>query len=345
MKTPPLISIVITSYNGEDFLDRCLTSIYKSSFKNFEVVLIDNASFKKCSDVIAEKFISQTNFKLIRLDKNLGSSVGRNYGVKHAEAQYLFFLDVDAVIKKDCLEVFVDFIEKYPKVGAVHAKLLNSEERHLYDCGGYYLDNFGFLVDRAQGREDIGDLDFISPVLSGKTAAVFLSKEVYDKVGGFDEDYYFFLEDTDFDWRIWLMGYQVLFLPQAVVYHAFNTAEKTRNKKHYYTDFTIKYYGSRNYLLTLIKNLGVKKLFQILPLHIFCWLTVAFSFFLKRNFKRGFYILRGLSWNFFNLAFVLKKRKAIQCKRVVSDFDIDFLFGKKEGLGHYLSKIISYIND
>lgn len=345
MRTDPFISLIVVSYNSEKFLGKCVASIYESDFKDFEVVVVDNGSFDKSADSIDKKFISQPNFKLVRLEKNLGSSGGRNCGVRYTKGKYLLFLDADTLIAKNCLSVFANFAKTHPNFGALHAKLLQLEKAQFYDYAGDYLDPFGFLVDRAKGKKDTGDLDYVFPILSGKTAAVLVSRKAYGAVNGFDEDYFFLLEDTDFDWKLWLTGFQVLFLPQAVVYHGFHAAEKTKRKDHHYFNISLKYYGARNYLLTLIKNLGAKKLWQIVPLHILCWLVMALTLLLKGKFRQSFSIMQGLNWNFINLPYVLKKRRAIQKKRVVSDSDIDFLFIPKEKFGHYLGKIISYSND
>lgn len=345
MKTDPLISIVVVSYNSEKFLNKCIASIYRSDFKDFEVVVVDNGSFDGSANSIKKRFFSQPNFKLIGLEKNLGSSVGRNCGVTQANGQYLLFLDADTVIAKNCLSAFANFIKSHPNTGALHAKLLNLETPQFYDYAGDYLDPFGFLVDRAKGKKDRGDLDYVFPILSGKTAAVLVGRKAYDAVGGFDEDYFFMLEDTDFDWKLWLMGYQVLFLPQAVAYHGFQTAEKTKNKERYYLNVPLKYYGARNYLLTLIKNLGVKRLLRIVPLHILCWLVMALAFLFKGKSRESFKIMQGLGWNFINLPLVLRKRRQLQTRRVLSDSDLNFLFIPCEKVSHYLGKIVSYTND
>jgi len=340
-----MISIIIVSYNSERFLNNCLVSVYKSDFKDFEVIVVDNASVKKVADHIEKRFLRRANFKLLRLEKNLGSAGGRNHGARLAKGEYWLFLDPDTVMVKDCLRRGVDFIQSHPGVGAVHAKLLNLERRHFFDYAGDYLDCFGFLVDRAKGMKDDGSLDYIWPILSGKTAAVLVKKEAYEVVEGFDEDYFFMLEDTDFDWKLWLKGYQVLFLPEMVVYHGFNTKEKERNKEQHYSNSVIKYYGARNYLLTLLKNLGTRKLITIVPWHVVCWLVMAVIFLFKGKVRSACYIVKGLGWNLVNLGLVLKKRRKWQKERVLTDRELDFLFISREKLNHYLGKIVSYSND
>lgn len=341
MEKKPLLSIIIPSYNAEAFLNECIVSIYESDFRNFELIIIDNGSINEIRDFIDKHFLFRSNFKLLRLNQNRGSSFGRSYGAKQARGDFLLFLDADTVLKKDCLTTLVNFIRDFPHIGAVHAKLLNLERPEFYDCAGNYLDPFGFLVNRANGRKDTGDLDYVYPILSGKSAAVLVSKAMYRKLRGFDEDYFFLVEDTDFDWRLWLEGHPVVFFPRAVVYHRFNTSRKNIKGQYYYPNCI--YYGSRNYLLTLLKNLGAKSLAQIVPLHIFCWLAMSLAFLLKGKVRNSWYIIRGLGWNLANLPLVLKKRYFVQSRRIVSDKDINFLFLSYQKPSYYLKKIFSYI--
>jgi len=344
MEQKPFFSIIITSFNSGAFLRNCLQSIYQSDFHNFEVVLVDNASIDDSFAKISQKILSRPNLKLVRIKKNIGSVGGRITGIKKNRGKYLFFLDADTVVEKNCLESLAKFLRQHPEVGAVHPKLLNLEKRQYFDYAGDYLDPFGFLVNRAKGEKDYGQFDDIVPILSSKTAAAAVKKEAYEKIGGFDKDYFFYLEDTDLDWRLWLADYPVLFFPKAVVYHGFNTTEKNKNKGKYYSEKEIKYFGPRNYLLTLLKNLGAKKTIKIIPLHIFFWLLTAFFFLIKGKYKDSFYIIKGILWNFFHLPKVLRKRAVIQKNRSLSDEDLEFLFKRKEPLNFYLKRLFSYIS-
>lgn len=309
------------------------------------MILVDNASNDNSVKDLLPKLLLKPNFKLVRIRKNAGSAGGRIAGIKKSRGQYLFFLDADTVIKKNCLETLAEFLKKHPEVGMVHPKLLNLERKQFFDCAGDYLDPFGFLISRAQGRKDDGSLDYICPILSSKTAAAVIKKDVYKKVGGFDKDYFFLLEDTDLDWRLWLSGFSVLFFPKAVVYHGFNTSEKNKNKSKYYSEFVVRFYGPRNYFLTLVKNLGTIKLLKTLPLHLGCWFSVIISLLWKGSFKEASYTAGGILWNLKNLPLVLRKRAVVQKNRKLSDEDLGFLFKPLGDRKQYFLRLKSYISD
>jgi N-acetylglucosaminyl-diphospho-decaprenol L-rhamnosyltransferase len=343
MTHKPFFSIVIVSYNSAPFINSCLKSIYASSFKDFEIIIVDNYSQDDTLKIIKPSYLRRTNLKLISLKQNIGSAAGRNLGAKQARGQFLLFLDPDTEMAPDCLKQYRHFTQLYPQFGAAQAKLLNLQRQQYFDSAGEYLDALGFLVDRASGAKDTGQLDFTAPILAGKTACVLVNHQAFQAIGGFDKTYFFLLEDADLFWRLWLNGYLVLFYPQAKVYHAFNTPAKNLRHAVHYSGSLIQYRGSRNYLFTLLKNLGPKKLLTIVPLHCLVWLSVATIFVLKLQLQQSLAIIKGLFWNLFHLGFVWKKRAQVQRKRRLSDEELDFLFCPPPPLSLYLKKIFSYV--
>lgn len=345
MSAKPLVTIIIVTRNSQHFITACLQSIFTSTYQQFEIIIIDNASTDKTLTTIQTLPRQRANILVHESSTNIGSAGGRNLGVKNSKGKYILFLDPDTEIDKHALNHFVQFMQKYPYIGAAQGKLLNLERPQYYDSAGELLDPLGFLSDRAQGTRDVGQLDLVAPMLAGKTAALFARKTAFDHIGGFDTDYFFLLEDGDFDWRLWLHGFPVVFLPQAVIYHGFNTNKKNLQKDLHYSNYTIRYYGSRNYVFTLIKNLSLKKLILILPPHLLSWVIMAFSLLLKGNLQSSWYIIKGLSWNLTHIRFVVSKRHQLQTQRVISDDQLGFLFTSRLPFHQYLLKIKSYAHD
>ena len=233
-------------------------------------------------------------------------------------------------------------MENDSSIGAAQAKLLRMDTDNLYDCAGDYLGPLGFLIERSRGAKDVGQFDFITDILSAKSAASIIKADLFRRIGGFDEDYYMYLEETDLSWRVWLSGHKVVFIPGAVVYHAFNTPKK--DFKIYYPKKIVRYYGCRNYITTLIKNLEPRNLMRILPFHISCWFCLSFLFILKRNLLDGFYILKGIGWNTLNINFLANKRKFINRRiRIVSDRQILSKVMDGKTIYYYLSKAMAYL--
>ncbi len=338
----PLVSIIIVNRNGIVFIEDCLNSVFNSHYTNFEVILVDNDSKDGSLQAARKAFGQDQRLKILEKNNaNIGPAACRNLGTKIARGEYLVFLDNDTNVKADWLAELIKVFEKDKSIGAGQAKLLKMGTENLYDCAGDYLGPLGFLIERSKGVKDIGQFDFMADILSAKSAASIIRKELFEKIGGFDEDYFMYLEETDLSWRVWLAGFRVVFVPKAVVYHAFNTGKK--DFKRYYSRYVVRYYGCRNYISTLIKNIKIKNLIKLLPLHVSSWLVIAFIFLFKGKFMDFFYITRGIFWNIINLDVLIEKHLAINKNiRRVEDSFIFERVKSKEGINDYLRKVVSY---
>ena len=159
-------------------------------------------------------------------------------------------------------------------------------------------------------------------------------REMLDKTGFFDEDYFIYLEETDLCWRGWLAGYRVMFIPESIVYHEFGGSALSLGARQ---NYFAKYHGSKNYISTLIKNLGALNLIKMLPVHIFSWTGVFFWLLLHGKPREAGYVLKGMLWVFFNLAKLAKKRRRV-C-RVFSDKELLPRIMRKRSLKYFYNKI------
>lgn len=337
----PLASVIIVNHNGIDFVDACLRSVLKSDYENFEVIFVDNASCDGSLEYVKKAFSNNQRLKFIENPGSFGPAVGRNRGSKITNGKYLIFLDNDTKVGPAWITELVEVLEKDPSIGAAQAKLLRMDT-NLYDCAGDCLGPLGFLIERSKGKEDKGQLDFTADILSAKSAASIIRKELFDRIGGFDEDYYMYLEETDLSWRVWLNGYRVVFVPASVVYHAFETPKKSF-KKHY-SRYIVRFFGCRNYILTLIKNLDGFDLAKILLLHIICWLSISLFFILRFRFLDALYILMGIGWHLLNLGTSLNKR--IYTQKYIRASNTQYVFKRimaEENVSDYIGKMLKYI--
>ncbi len=338
----PLISVIIVNYNGIEFVDECLKSVLGSRYPGYEVIFVDNGSTDGSREFVKNKFAGDARMRFVDNHASLGPAVGRNRGAGVARGKYLVFLDNDTRVDPGWLAEFTSVFENDLSVGAAQAKLLRMDTDNLYDCAGDYLGPLGFLIERSRGKKDTGQFDFIADILSAKSAASVIRTDLFRKLGGFDEDYYMYLEETDLSWRVWLAGLRVVFIPKAIVYHAFNTPRK--GFKRYYPKKTVRFYGCRNYITTLIKNLEFGSLIKILPLHIFSWLAISVLFLLKGDFADSWHILTGVYWNVLNINTVLKKREFNNRQiRVVGDEAVLSRIKSKERPSDYFKKLSIYV--
>lgn len=303
------VSVIIVNYKAEKFIDKCIDSVKKSSFRDFELIVIDNNKI------------------------NLGSCEARNLGARKAWGKYLIFLDCDTEINKNCISEYIKAFEKDRTIGAIHGKLLKLDDKKTFDSSGELFDSFGFLVDR--GKDDSE-----APIASGKAASYAIRADLFRKVGGYDKDFFFFVEEPDLDMRVWHLGFKVIFLPSAICYHAYGTLLK--DSKNYYSKYLVRYYGTRNYILMLLKNFSGVRLLKMLTLQVSALFSLALLFIIMGKFKDGYYMLKGIFWNLFNLKIILKKRSEVQRMRKISDKELDFLFIKRP-VGHYIKKVKSYL--
>lgn len=333
-------SIVVVNCNGREYINKCIQSIIDSNSRDFEIIVVDNGSSDGSVDFIKRKYASlEERFKIVALDKNYGPSKARNEGVKNVKGKYICFLDNDTEVHPNWAIEAINEFEKNDKIGIIQCKLLLAKERNKIDYVGEYLGQNGFLVQRAFGGEiDKKQYDQNVEILAAKSAGMFIRKDVFDKIGGFDDDYFIYVEETDLGWRSWLAGYKNIFVHKSVVYHEFGTSSITLGKK--ISSFNAKFHGSKNYILTLFKNLEIKNFLIILVPHIILWVGLAFYNLTKGKFKECYWIFLGIIWNIGNLSKNIKKRKIVQKMRIKNDEQLFKIFMRKMPIFYFLNKAI-----
>jgi len=189
------------------------------------------------------------------------------------------------------------------------------------DYVGDRITQFGFLIQRAKFREvDHGQFDELSEIFAAKSAGMIVRRDVFLEVEGFDDAYFIYMEDTDLCWRIWLAVYRVVCLPTSVVYHDFDIVT---NQLSLGSKFLVKYHGTKNYVMTLLKNLNGRNLMEMLPSHLVLWTGIAVWHESKKRFTESSWIVRGILWNIMNFGTIWAKRKKIQSSiRKVPDSEL-----------------------
>lgn len=339
-KSLPLVSVIIVNYNGRNFVSNCIESILKNNYNNYEIIVVDNASSDNTVSFIKRKFSNQSKLiKTLVLKKNFGPAKARNEGVNIANGKYIGFLDNDTEVDPNWIIEAIKEFEKDKKFGIIQCKLLLLKDPNRIDYAGEYIGQTGFLVHRAGFHEiDVGQYNQNVEILAAKSAGMFIRKEAFEKIGGFDDDYFIFVEETDLGWRSWLMGYKSIFCSTSIVYHLFSTTKDIVDKNS--NNYLVRFHGTKNYIMTLIKNLGFRQLIYTLPIHGMIWLGLSSFLIIRGNYRSGFNILRGIWWNLVNLPKILNKRWYIQSRRVISD---EILFKKIMKKQKILSKVRQFL--
>jgi GT2 family glycosyltransferase len=265
----PLISIVIVNYNGREFLENCLKSVYESNYPNYEVILVDNASTDQ-SDVIAKQKFPKIN--LVKNDKNLGPG-GRNSGILQAKGNFVILLDSDTVVSSDWIN---EFLNSYKRngYGLYQGKLLFMDKPSIINSTGCMINIFGFSFARGSGEIDNKQYDELEKINFPASACAFMPKDVFNKVGLFDIEFFAYVEDTDFGWRALMHGIKSFFVPNVIVYHKGSPNTKWSPRKFYLLE--------RNRLICLHTNYTKKTFCKLIPFMVVVEIGILL-FYLKKG--------------------------------------------------------------
>jgi GT2 family glycosyltransferase len=269
MSAQPIeVSIIIVHYNTPKDLKKCLISIKKHVAQiNYEIIVVDNNS----SDRSCEDFPMQFPFvRFFFLNKNLGFGGGNNYGVSHSKGKYIFLLNPDTIFIEDSLQPLFDFIKTQEKVGAVGPKILNHDKTFQKSFGCklsfteqifkmfylhklYLFCKYHFNEKRISIKNEPIVVDWITG------AALFLSRKMYESVGGFDEKIFLYSEDVDLCIRISELGFDNYYFPNTSIIHL----QGTSTNEEPFLLVTSRYQGLLRYTqkhFSLTKNILIRAL-------------------------------------------------------------------------------------
>jgi len=317
------ISVVIPNWNGKKYLNKCLSSINNQTLDSYEIIVVDNGSEDGSCKYIRDNF---SEVKLIKLSKNEGFAKAVNIGIKVSDSDLVFLLNNDTELPVNLLEILYNEACKEKKYLFFACKMINYYKKNEIDSAGdrFVITNFHTQVFRIGANQNKTEFNKKQEVFSACGGAALYRKEFFNKVGYFDEDFFAFQEDIDISFRAQLMNYKCLFLPKAIVYHM--RGGTVSGKSYWHT-----YYGSRNHVWLLVKNLPKKlflKYFLQTFVYTFCKFFIdVFKFILYRDLIRKSAIL-GKVEAFKKIKIFLRKRKIIQSKIVINIVDLEKMIKK-----------------
>ncbi len=240
------VSVIIVNYNGEKYLKNCIDSLLNQTLKDFEIIIVDNGSTD--SSVKYLKSLKNEKIKTLFLDKNYGFGIGNNRGFEIAKGKFIVIINNDTEVKEDFLENLVKPFEKDEKIGMVAPLILFKDKPDTIDKAGGHLVYFDGL-NRGRGCQEKLSEKYLKPcyTLIPDGCAACFKREVIEKFGFFDEDFFLYGEDTDLGLRYVRGGYRCFYQPEAVVFHMHSaTAGEYSKLKAYYVE--------RNRIFVLVKN-------------------------------------------------------------------------------------------
>ncbi|MDO8658014.1 MAG: glycosyltransferase family 2 protein [Candidatus Levybacteria bacterium] len=277
----PKISIVVLNYNGIDDTKKCLESLIKTSYPNFEIIVVDNGSTYNEAGIL-EKTYRDKRIKFVRFSKNLGFSGGNNKILKDLKSKYVVLLNNDTEVPPGWLFPLVKAMEKDNSIAIAQPKILWLKNKKYFDyagASGGFIDIFGYPFTRGRIfdtiEKDSDQYNLKCDIFWASGAAMIIRRNVLDKVGFFDEMLFNYMEEIDLCFRVHRAGFRIICEPKSYIYHKVaSTASSHMLKK--------RFWEHRNNLLLILKNYPIKRLLIIFPIRIILE-YMSFFYYLKNR--------------------------------------------------------------
>lgn len=290
----PLVSIITVNFNQLQVTLELLESLKNISFRDFEIILVDNGSTEDSSKLLSKKY-PEVNY--IFSHKNLGFSGGNNLGIRASKGDYLFFVNNDAEVTEGCIETLLQLFHSVPKLGIVSPRIcydpkLTDNQQIIQYAGATHIH---LMTARneilGEKQMDEGQFDQAQETAYVHGAAMMVKREIIDKVGVMPEEFFLYYEELDWSEQIRNASYQVYVEPNALVFHKESLAVGKNS--------TLKtYYHTRNRIFFVRRN---RSWSQIAIFYLFLFFFTipknTFVFFKNREWGHILAFYKGIWWN------------------------------------------------
>ena len=277
------VAIVILNWNGADMMRKYLPSVIQCSHdEGVEVIVADNASTDDSISMLRANF---PDIRIIELDQNYGFADGYNRSLRQVEAEYYLLLNSDVEIRQEgWLIPMIEYMDTHPNTASCQPKLLKLSKEltaptfEYAGAAGGFIDKYGYPYCRgrvfATVEEDKGQYDDTISVMWTTGAAMMVRSSIYWEAGGLDARFFAHMEEIDLCWRMRIMGYDLVCVPQSTAYHLGGATLNQGNPRKTFLNF-------RNNLLMLYKNLPEQQLRSVIRKRKFLDFIAALQFFVK----------------------------------------------------------------
>tara|TARA_Y100000310_G_scaffold172911_1_gene173011 strand:- start:4270 stop:5319 length:1050 start_codon:yes stop_codon:yes gene_type:complete len=303
------VSVVLLNFNNDKDTVKCLDSLVKVDYPDFEVIIVENGSDVKSKDILNSKIKSlkgKLNIVLVDKDKNYGFAEGNNIGVREAKGEYVVLLNNDTIVDKNYLKTMVAKLESSTQIAVVGSRINNIEEFYgNVETLGNVISLMGEPVNvNIKKCPQVEDETF---TFMASGCSMMFRKSVIPEP--FDGDYFIYGEDTYTAWLARLKGYDVKIAPDSKLDHL---GGQVRIKKSNLLEF----HGEKNKIMNPLIFYSIGNVVKMIPLIL---ANVLFTIIVS-TFKLRVHIrLKSYFWLLFNFGKVLRKRKWIQGQRNVKD--------------------------
>ena len=279
-------TIVIPNYNGIQYLEACLDSLLADDYQG-QLLVVDNASTDGSYELL-EKY---PTVNVIRLDYNTGFCGAVNAGIRAAETEYVILLNNDVEVEKGFVLELEKAMDDNPKAFSGNAQMRMLKNPEYMDNAGDYYCALGWAYDYGKGKKAAPKYQKPRRIFASCGGAAIYRKEIFDQIGLFDEKHFAYLEDIDIGYRARIYGYENIYVPNAIVYHAGSGASGSK-----YNEFKTNL-SSRNSIYLIVKNMPLFQIVLNLPFLLLGFMVKTVFFILKgmgrlyiRGLGKGFYL-------------------------------------------------------
>lgn len=289
------VSVIVVNWNGMEFIRQCLESLLVQSYRDFEIIVVDNDSSDGSAELVEKEF---PQARLIRNNRNVGYAEGNNIGIKESSGDIICFFNPDAMAEKNWLSVMVSSLQSSETIGACAGKMYYLGDRfgkNAVFCtwskvGPYSANPYNF-----HGDEPVSKVDYVTG------AAMAVKRGVIDRVGLMDGDYFLYFDETDLCARMIRAGYDLLYIPTAVAWHAVSGLVSDSDKKTYFME--------RSRIRFAIKNFDARYIACFYAILLADTLMTFSRDMVRKDFTRSRIRCRAILWNMANLKHTLRRRK------------------------------------
>ncbi len=334
----PEVAVIVLNHNGKKFLDDCFNSLRLTTYSNYKIYLLDNASTDNDVEYVQANF---PEVVIIQNTQNNGFCAAYNLAFKQCKGKYFLCLNNDVKVKPDWLTHLVNVAEEDDMIAALQPKIVSFFDETKFEYAGSsggMMDVYGFPFLRGRVfdtiEDDNGQYNEVIDVFWTCGAACFIRASVLNEIGNFDETIVHHMDEIDLNWRMHLLGYKVKVVPQSVILHYGGATIQQQS-------FKKMYWNHRNSLYLLLKNYGLQNAISKTIIHILLDYMAAGKSIVSLEFTRAFAILYAHIWIVLNIFLIVKKRKQVQKIRTKNDEYIlksmyprsvvlQYFFGKKK---------------
>ena len=271
-------TVVIPNYNGINYIEKCLQFL---EGEPAHIIVVDDGSTDGSRQVVQDKF---PRVELICLDRNYGFCKAVNTGIEASKTPYVILLNNDTEVQRGFVRALELPLEQHPQIFSGSAQMRNLNRPGLIDDAGDYYCALGWAFARGKDKP-IQDYQRKRRIFAACGGAAIYRRKIFDEIGLFDENHFAYLEDIDLGYRARIQGYENLYIPGAIVYHAGSGFSGSR-----YNDFKISL-TAKNSIYLIYKNMPMAQIILNLPL-LLAGFTIKTVFFMRKGF--GMTYLKGL---------------------------------------------------